>query len=116
MFFLEKEFPKGTHLSKTTKIISSQPNSLEAGEGVRTLDNDVGNVVLCQLSYARDDVQPSSEPEKLKQHLELYSIPEISQGVPRRFFTTFHNFSKKFTLQEGPPSVSDFDFRFLILI
>lgn len=24
-----------------------------AGEGVRTLDNDVGNVVLCQLSYAR---------------------------------------------------------------
>ena len=25
----------------------------KAGEGVRTLDNDVGNVVLCQLSYAR---------------------------------------------------------------
>jgi hypothetical protein len=26
---------------------------LRAGEGVRTLDNDVGNVVLYQLSYAR---------------------------------------------------------------
>ena len=30
-----------------------QENPLRAGEGVRTLDNDIGNVVLCQLSYAR---------------------------------------------------------------
>ncbi len=26
---------------------------LRAGEGARTLDNNIGNVVLCQLSYAR---------------------------------------------------------------
>jgi hypothetical protein len=41
------------------KLLPTKPMSktgetpLRAGEGVRTLDNDVGNVVLYQLSYAR---------------------------------------------------------------
>ena len=37
---------------------------LRAGEGVRTLDNDIGNVVLCQLSYARSIKTYASEPSK----------------------------------------------------
>jgi hypothetical protein len=41
----------------TTKIIlfqfSWKSNKKRAGEGARTLDNNVGNVVLYQLSYTR---------------------------------------------------------------
>ena len=39
-----------------------------AGERVRTVDNDVGNVVLYQLSYAR-----------INQSVALYSVPYILQ-------------------------------------
>ena len=39
-----------------------------AGERVRTVDNDVGNVVLYQLSYAR-----------VNRSVTLYSVPHILQ-------------------------------------
>ena len=44
--------------------------SIRAGEGVRTLDNDIGNVVLCQLSYAR-----KHKPERLA------TIPLVNRGI-----------------------------------
>ena len=35
--------------------------TFKAGEGTRTLDNDVGNVVLYQLSYTRNANVPGGE-------------------------------------------------------
>ena len=40
-------------LLPTKPMSKTGETSIRAGEGVRTLDNDIGNVVLCQLSYAR---------------------------------------------------------------
>ena len=37
-----------------------QVSLLRAGDGIRTHDNDVGNVVLYQLSYTRADASPSA--------------------------------------------------------
>ena len=57
-------------MSKTGKTFKTQPpkrsrqkeNLQRAGEGVRTLDNNIGNVVLCQLSYARKNRPTKNEP------------------------------------------------------
>jgi hypothetical protein len=35
-----------------------KPLQMRAGDGIRTHDNDVGNVVLYQLSYTRADGVP----------------------------------------------------------
>ncbi len=34
---------------------------LRAGDGIRTHDNNVGNVVLCQLSYTRSTQTPRTD-------------------------------------------------------
>ena len=43
-------------LLPTKPMSKTGETSIRAGEGVRTLDNDIGNVVLCQLSYARKKI------------------------------------------------------------
>ena len=51
-------------LLPTKPMSKTGETSIRAGEGVRTLDNDIGNVVLCQLSYARSIKTYASEPSK----------------------------------------------------
>ena len=52
---------------------------LRAGEGARTLDNNIGNVVLCQLSYARITLYNAFESRQIV--IELYQRPSTAQGV-----------------------------------
>ena len=37
-----------------TSCVPGVRRSTRAGDGIRTHDNNVGNVVLCQLSYTRN--------------------------------------------------------------
>ena len=57
-------------LLPTKPMSKTGETSIRAGEGVRTLDNDIGNVVLCQLSYAR-----KHKPERLA------TIPLVDRGI-----------------------------------
>ena len=57
-------------LLPTKPMSKTGETSIRAGEGVRTLDNDIGNVVLCQLSYAR-----KYKPERLA------TIPLVNRGI-----------------------------------
>ena len=54
--------------SASTIDATTWESKRKAGERVRTVDNDVGNVVLYQLSYARVNRSGS-----------LYSVPHILQ-------------------------------------
>ena len=71
-----------------------------AGDGIRTHDNDVGNVVLYQLSYARARSKPESLPghriiesdegatrplAPLRKHGILGSFRQVAQGGECRF-------------------------------
>gem|GEM_PF-6336228 len=50
--------------SEKAHPLTSGPTK-KAGEGTRTLDNDVGNVVLYQLSYTRNANVPGGNTVKL---------------------------------------------------
>lgn len=52
----------------------------KAGDGIRTHDNHVGNVVLYQLSYTRDTHRTPNEGPRIVQHV----VRRISTGMPTR--------------------------------
>ena len=62
--------------SASTTGVSTMESKKRAGERVRTVDNDVGNVVLYQLSYAR-----------VNRSVALYSVPHILQDGGKWAFT-----------------------------
>ena len=54
---------------------------LGAGDGIRTHDNNVGNVVLCQLSYTRKQFCNNKKTNRVFQpNLELYFCSFVVQG------------------------------------
>jgi hypothetical protein len=55
-----------------------KPRGKKAGEGTRTLDNHVGNVVLYQLSYTRRNLRLLQSPDQHK-HAESPDITIIMQ-------------------------------------
>ena len=55
----------------------TSPN--RAGEGVRTLDNNIGNVVLCQLSYARNSTVKDRRSSFVRPR--LHAISRAGEGV-----------------------------------
>ena len=75
-------------LLPTKPMSKTGETSLRAGEGVRTLDNDIGNVVLCQLSYARkvSSTVPQGFPVDNKGD---YSKPFTARKGIIYFFTLF---------------------------
>ena len=51
------------------KLLGDFFNGLQrAGDGIRTHDNDVGNVVLYQLSYTRMEFRPPQGQTQRKPH------------------------------------------------
>ncbi len=91
--------PKKTRRAvKKTDIFSDKKSlhrktdtGLRAGEGVRTLDNDVGNVVLCQLSYAR----LRTLMFRIIRDCKCFS------STPRKFSGTFPKFGPQVLQRDG---------------
>ena len=56
---LQQDVPRAIEPTLILSFDNALEQQLRAGDGIRTHDNNVGNVVLCQLSYTRSAVSVS---------------------------------------------------------